>query len=210
MNNLRRGEAVLSQKKDKYTVKEESVEEITEKKSRFIAYCQHVQTKSEAEAYIKKIKAKHKDARHNVYAYVTENPYTARYSDDGEPSGTAGPQILSLIKSMNLYNIVIVVTRYFGGILLGTGGLARAYKQSAKKSITGNSVVILKKYSEYKLNCDYRSYEKLKVLLQGLGGLIENISFSDRITADVKLPDDKTLQNSCEYEYIRSFLIHSE
>lgn len=200
----------MNQEKVKYTVIGESVDEITEKRSQFIAYCRHVKTRGEAETYVKKIKEKHRDARHNVYAYVTESPYSAGYSDDGEPSGTAGPPILSLIKSMNLYNIVIVVTRYFGGILLGTGGLARAYRQSAKKSIACNSIVILKKYSDYKLDCDYKSYERVRSALQNLGGLIENTLFSDRITADVKLPNDKGLQYSEDYEYVITFLSTAE
>lgn len=179
--------------KIKYIITRESQGEITEKRSRFISYCSPAETKDEAEEYIKKIKTKHKDARHNVYAYVINSPYTAKYSDDGEPSGTSGPPILSLIQSMNIYNIVIVVTRYFGGILLGTGGLTRAYREVAKKSIESNIIIPLQTYIKYKLVCNYKNYEKIRLSLESLGAVFENIFFSESITADVKIPSNKSV-----------------
>ena len=116
--------------------------EFFEKKSKFIGYAKHVETEEDANVFIGEIKAKHWDAKHNVYAYVLgENGNTQRSTDDGEPSGTAGRPILEIIKGENLTNTVIVVTRYFGGILLGTGGLVRAYSKAAKLALENSKKV---------------------------------------------------------------------
>lgn len=116
-----------------YTIEDYGTDEFTEKKSKFIGYIKHVETEEEANAFIAEIKSKHWDARHNVYAYIIgENGSTQRSTDDGEPAGTAGRPVLEVIKGEDLTNVVVVVTRYFGGILLGTGGLVRAYSKAAK------------------------------------------------------------------------------
>src|SRR5659263_673576 len=122
--------------KEYYTVAHEAFVEIEERKSKFIGYVKPVETAEEATAYINEIKSNHKDATHNCYAYyVCKDMFAQRFSDDGEPSGTAGIPILEVIKRNNIQNVVVVVTRYFGGILLGAPGLIRAYSKSASEAI---------------------------------------------------------------------------
>lgn len=128
--------------KEYATIIEPGMGEIVEKKSKFIGYACHVETEEEAIAFVTEIKKKHYDARHNCYAYSTgeEHPLL-RFSDDGEPGGTAGKPILEVITGKKLCNVCIVVTRYFGGILLGTGGLVRAYTEAAKACIASTEIV---------------------------------------------------------------------
>ena len=126
-----------------YSVIKECSGELIEKKSRFIVYVSPVRTESEATDFLNKIREKHWDARHNVYAYVLKNGIS-KSSDDGEPHGTAGVPILNVIKNNNLFDTIIVVTRYFGGILLGTGGLLRAYSQAATLAISNSQIVTFK------------------------------------------------------------------
>ena len=119
-----------------YTIEDFGTDEFVEKKSKFIGYIKHVETEDEANEFIGSIKSKHWDAKHNVYAYIIgENSAIQRSTDDGEPAGTAGRPVLEVIKGENLTNVAIVVTRYFGGILLGTGGLVRAYGKAAKLAV---------------------------------------------------------------------------
>ena len=119
------------------TIKQNTAAEIVEKKSKFIANLFYVQNEEEAEEIIKSIKKKYYDARHNCYAYnvLTKKGIVARSSDDGEPSGTAGMPMLNILQKNELINVLVVVTRYFGGILLGTGGLVRAYSEALVKAI---------------------------------------------------------------------------
>ena len=111
------------------TVKNSGEDEFVEKRSRFIGYCKPVKTQDEAVSFINEIRSKHWDATHNVYAYVLSDGQIMRYSDDGEPQGTAGVPVLDVIKKMGIVDVVVVVTRYFGGIMLGAGGLVRAYSK---------------------------------------------------------------------------------
>ncbi len=124
------------------TIIEPGTGEIIEKKSRFIGCIRHVETEEEADAFVTEIKKKHYDARHNCYAYsIGEEQPLLRFSDDGEPGGTAGKPILEVITGRKLCNVCIVVTRYFGGTLLGTGGLVRAYTEAAKACIDATEIV---------------------------------------------------------------------
>ena len=123
------------------TVKCEATAEIVEKRSRFIAAVKPVKTEEEALGFLEAIKKKHWNARHNVFAYVLEENNIQRYSDDGEPAGTAGVPVLDLIKKEGLSDIIVVVTRYFGGVLLGTGGLVRAYSAAAKAGVLSSGTV---------------------------------------------------------------------
>ena len=116
--------------------------EFTEKRSRFIGYCKPVTSEEEATRFISQIRSKHWDARHNVYAYSLREGNIKRYSDDGEPSGTAGMPVLDVIVKNEVFDVCVVVTRYFGGILLGTGGLVRAYSQAAKLALDAGKVTI--------------------------------------------------------------------
>ncbi len=147
-----------------YTVEKEASAEIVEKKSRFIANIFNVENKQEAEEKLKEIKKKYYDAKHNCFAFkvLDKNGIIEKSSDDGEPSGTAGAQILNVIKKNNLNNTLIVVTRYFGGILLGTGGLTRAYSEAAAKALKNANLVKQEPGVEAIVELQYADNEKFK------------------------------------------------
>ena len=130
--------------KEYRTVSQEAKEEFTEKRSRFIGWIKPVKTEEEAIEYINAIKSQHWDAKHNVYAYSLREGQISRYSDDGEPQGTAGVPVLEVLTHSGVTDAVIVVTRYFGGILLGTGGLVRAYSHAASIALKSAGVVIMR------------------------------------------------------------------
>ena len=134
------------------TIKENAKTEIVEKKSKFICNLIKVETQQQAEEIIKQTKKKYYDARHNCIAYrvIEDEKIIEKASDDGEPSGTAGPPMLNLLQKQELTNVIVIVTRYFGGILLGTGGLVRAYTQCAKTAIDNASIIQQEKRSRSK------------------------------------------------------------
>lgn len=147
------------------TIKEENVQaEIVEKKSKFIANVFYVETSRDAEEIIKNINKKYYDARHNCYAYSVKNPNESikRFSDDGEPSGTAGAPMLNIIEKNNISNILIIVTRYFGGILLGTGGLVRAYSEATIKALEKVTYAKEECGMEVSITISYSDFENLK------------------------------------------------
>lgn len=152
--------------KDYNTIEQEITSEITEKKSRFIATLVHINSIKEAEEVLERVRKKYYDAKHNCYAYrvIEEGSILERSSDDGEPSGTAGTPILNILQQLNLCNNIIIVTRYFGGILLGTGGLVRAYSQSAKDAIEKSNIIKKQEGYEARLEVEYKDFEKLKYL----------------------------------------------
>ena len=167
------------------TIKERSTAEIVEKKSKFIANIFHIENKEEAEQIISNIKKEYYDARHNCFAYSFYDEksmqiYT-RSSDDGEPSGTAGVPILSVVNGNNLVNVLIVVTRYFGGILLGTGGLVRAYKEAAEKVIINSKMYKIVEGYEVKIQVNYDNLESLKYYLKKMNIKILKVEYSDKI-----------------------------
>ena len=166
------------------TINGESTAEYCEKHSRFIAVCFHCETESQASEFIAAQKSKYWDARHNVYAYVLQDG-TARFSDDGEPHGTAGMPILEVIKGSGITNVLIVVTRYFGGILLGTGGLVRAYSTSARDSLQSAQKVLMCQCCEYAIDCDYSNFDRLTRLISDCGGMVQNTDFTDKVTVNV-------------------------
>lgn len=157
--------------------------EYTEKHSRFIATVFHCESEAEASKIIEGQKSKYWDARHNVYAYILQNG-TARFSDDGEPHGTAGMPVLDVIKNSSVTDVLIVVTRYFGGILLGTGGLVRAYGTSARDALSGASKVLMCQCSKFTAECDYASFDRLSRLIGDCGGLIQSTDFTDKVSID--------------------------
>ena len=124
------------------TVAEESETLLVEKKSKFISHVKPVDNEADALVYLNGIRSKYPDARHNVYAYVIDENNIFRYSDDGEPSGTAGMPVLDTIRKSGIVDVIVVITRYFGGTLLGTGGLVRAYSASAKKGLEESGIII--------------------------------------------------------------------
>ncbi len=168
---------------DYKTVKIESSDEFTEKRSRFIGYVKPVKTEAEAAEFINSIRSKHWDARHNVYAYSLREGNIKRYSDDGEPSGTAGMPVLDVITKNEVYDVCVVVTRYFGGVLLGTGGLVRAYSQGSKIALEAGQVVLMQNCLVCLLTCSYNQYGKISSLIPDNGGVIDDSVFE----TDVKL-----------------------
>ena len=145
------------------TIKENVEAEIVEKKSKFIANLIYVKSQEEAEEHLKSIRKKHYDAKHHCYAYsiMTKDGIINRSSDDGEPSGTAGAPMLNIINKNELINVLVVVTRYFGGILLGTGGLVKAYSDSTLKAIENADFVIEERGYEVRLEINYNDFDKL-------------------------------------------------
>ncbi len=172
------------------TIEKSSVCELIEKKSRFIGYAEPVTTEADALSFISRIKAKHWDARHNVFAYFIRENSVCRYSDDGEPHGTAGVPILDVIKKNELKNVVIVVTRYFGGVLLGTGGLVRAYTQAACLALEQACVVKMFLCCDCSLTCDYKQYGKLVKIIEDCCGVIDRTDFSLGVTVFFHLIKD--------------------
>ena len=152
--------------------------EIEEKKSRFIAHVYNVSSDEEAEQYINAVKKKYWDARHNCYAYrVGDKGQIQRFSDDGEPQGTAGKPILDIIAATGLVNCLIIVTRYFGGVLLGTGGLIRAYQASAKAGLDSSDVSAVCTGIKANITADYNSYGKLQYICNEQGVDVLNTGF---------------------------------
>ena len=144
------------------TVRDMGTAEIVEKRSRFIAYVRPVSTEDAALDYLGYIRQKHRDARHNVYAYIIRDNNIMRYSDDGEPGGTAGLPILEVMRGRCLTDLIVVVTRYFGGILLGTGGLVHAYSKAAKEGIDAAGAIEMVLCRRLFISCDYGSLGKVQ------------------------------------------------
>lgn len=161
----------------------------TERKSLFIGNACPVKTEEEAIEFINKIRKKYADATHNTYAYMLSNG-SARYSDDGEPQGTAGVPILNVIKKGGFTDAVIVVTRYFGGILLGAGGLVRAYGASARDAVEAAEIVTYLHYTECSLTCSYSDYQKIIPLFDFFGVKTDNTDFSADVTLNLAIKTD--------------------
>ena len=173
------------------TVKDFGCDELVEKRSRFIGYCKPVSTQDEAIAFINEIKSKHWDARHNVYAYVIRDEGVSRYSDDNEPQGTAGIPVLDAIRKRGITDCVVVVTRYFGGVLLGAGGLVRAYSAAAKIAIDAAQEREMTMCSVCSLSCSYTMYGKIPSLVAKYGGSIDESDFADDVSLVFHLPEDE-------------------
>ena len=151
-------------------------------KSTFLGYAKRVTSEAEAVEFVNKIKKKHSDARHNVYAYVIKDTNTTRYSDDGEPAGTAGMPVLDVIRKTGFADAVIVVTRYFGGILLGKGGLVRAYTAAAKGAAEDAQIITYTEYTEFEIVCSYADHEKIRYECQFFDIIEDGIEYSDSVT----------------------------
>lgn len=163
------------------TVEFENSDEFIEKKSRFIGYVKPVKTQNEAVDFINSIKSKHWDATHNVYAYVLKENNIQRYSDDGEPSGTAGVPVLDVILKNELVDVCVVVTRYFGGTLLGAGGLVRAYSHGSKIAVESGNIITMAPCKILSVSVDYNFYERLNNLLNDFSANVEKTDFSDKV-----------------------------
>ncbi len=153
-----------------------------EKRSEFIGNAAPVESDEEAVAFVAQIRKKYPDARHNVYAYTVAENNITRYSDDGEPKGTAGIPVLEVIKKNEVVNCAVVVTRYFGGILLGAGGLARAYTKSAADAIAAAEIVTYKDVVKFSVSCSFSDSEKVRYELSKLDVITEGIDYSESVT----------------------------
>lgn len=183
---------VLFMEKAYRTIKEEAFDEFIEKKSRFIGYAKPVTTQEEAVAFISQIKQKNWDATHNVSAYVLREQHIQRSSDDGEPSGTAGVPVLDVLLKENLVDVCVVVTRYFGGILLGAGGLIRAYSHGSKIAVDAAKIITMAPCSVISLTVDYSFYDRLNILLNEFSANIENSEFGENVMITFSL-DEKAV-----------------
>ncbi len=175
---------------DYFTVAKRAEKEIVIKKSKFIAYVSPTLTEGEAEDFIEEIKKKHRDATHNVPAYIIgDRMLVQRANDDGEPSGTAGKPILEVLKNKNLTNVTIVVTRYFGGIKLGTGGLIRSYSRSAVEGIEAAKEVIKRLHIMIIINVDYSLFGSVQKLIEDIGYKVEDVEYTDKVSIKVFVPE---------------------
>ncbi len=161
--------------------------EFTEKRSRFLGHVRCVETEDEAKAFVAEMKKKYYDARHNCWCYIIRNG-AERYSDDGEPQGTAGIPMLEVLRRQNMTNCVCVVTRYFGGVLLGAGGLLRAYTKSAGDALAAAGTSVVRPWSCMDVPCSYSGAERLKTECTVMGGIIEDVEYSSSVTLKVLIP----------------------
>ena len=168
-----------------YTVSEAAEASFIEKRSEFIGYIAPVKTDEEAVNFINTIKAKHRKAKHNVYAYILRKDNISRYSDDGEPQGTAGVPVLDVLQKRGLTDVCVVVTRYFGGILLGGGGLVRAYSQAASLACDAAHTMDMCLCHRLKICTDYGMYGKLTYILPNFETITVNSDFADSVTLEL-------------------------
>lgn len=189
--------------KEYKTVEFENKDEFIEKKSRFIGYVKPVKTQAEATEFINSIKSKHWDATHNVSAYVLRENNIQRSSDDGEPSGTAGVPTLDVLLKEGVVDACVVVTRYFGGTLLGAGGLIRAYSHASKIALDSGNIITMAPCKVLSVSVDYSFYDRLNILLNEFNANIENSEFTDCVTVafsiranSVELLQEKLTQQS--------------
>ena len=164
--------------------------ELTEKRSQFLGHVRCVETEEQARAFIAEMKKKYYDARHNCWCYIIRGG-AERYSDDGEPQGTAGIPMLEVFRREGVTNVVCVVTRYFGGVLLGAGGLLRAYTKSAKDALTAAGVSAVRRWVELDIPCSYAQSEKLKLEVAAVGGVVAGMDYAAGVTIKALAPEER-------------------
>jgi len=168
----------------------EAESEFTEKRSRFIGRVQRVETEEEARAYIEQVKKRHYDARHNCWCYVLHTG-AVRYGDDGEPQGTAGQPMLNVFQREGVENVVCVVTRYFGGVLLGAGGLTRAYSKAAKDALDAAGKARMTRWVRMRVRVPYPLFERLGRLVDAHGGIDEGSEYGADVAVTLRLPKER-------------------
>ena len=162
--------------------------ELVEKRSRFLGRVWPVESEEEARAYIEETKKRHYDARHNCWCWrLKDGP--ERYSDDGEPQGTAGQPMLNVFQREEVTNVCCVVTRYFGGVLLGAGGLVRAYTQAAKLALDDAGISVVRRWVEVSVPCPYPLFERMKLEVEGAGGVLGDVEYAADVTVKALLPE---------------------
>ena len=166
----------------------EAEAEYVEKRSRFIGHIWRVGSEEEARACIDVARKRHHDARHNCWCYRIREGKLLRYSDDGEPQGTAGQPMLNVFEREDIWDVCCVVTRYFGGILLGAGGLTRAYGGTAKMTLNAAGISRMRLWATVAVPCTYSLYERMELLVEGCGGIIEDTEYGADILLTVTLP----------------------
>ena len=162
--------------------------EFTEKRSRFLGHLRCVESEDEAKAFVAEMKKKYYDARHNCWCYIIRDG-AERYSDDGEPQGTAGIPMLEVLRREEVCNVVCVVTRYFGGVLLGAGGLLRAYTRSAKDALTAAGISVVQRWVECEVPCSYAIAEKLKAQIAIFGGVQSDVEYGAAVVIKALIPE---------------------
>ena len=173
------------------TIQKEAIAEFEEKRSLFIGHAKPVKTEEEAAEFIKLKKKEFADATHNVFGYIIKNGVCARYSDDGEPQGTAGMPVLDTIRKSGVDDACVVVTRYFGGILLGAGGLVRAYANGAKIALEAAGIITYEQYSEIKIKCSYSDYQKIQPILFKAQAVTDDTIFDESVIVMIALKEEK-------------------
>ena len=169
---------------------EDAESEFVEKRSRFISHLWRVESETEARTRIEEMKKKYYDARHNCWCYLLKEGNVVRYSDDGEPQGTAGQPMLNVFQRQEVTNVCCVVTRYFGGILLGAGGLTRAYTQGAKDALTVSGIARMSLWTLWDVPCTYPLYERMKLEIAACGGVVRDAEYGADIILRAAFPAD--------------------
>mgnify|MGYP000329069701 CR=1 FL=1 len=196
------------------TIREEVSAQIIEKKSKFIADIFYIQSVEEAERKIEEVKKKYHDARHHCYAYIImqEEEKIEKFSDDGEPSGTAGAPMLNILSKKDLKNVLVIVTRYFGGILLGTGGLVKAYSEATKQALENVEIVREERGYEIQIDIGYEDYKNFNYYCNKNGINCINITYDDKIRVIVEVnknEKEQILDNSSKlgFKILNSIII---
>ena len=166
--------------------------ELVEKRSRFIGQVWRVSSEEEARARIEETRKKHYDARHNCWCYRLREGGAERYSDDGEPQGTAGQPMLNVFQREEVTDVVCVVTRYFGGVLLGAGGLVRAYTQSAKDALDAAGVSVVRRWVAMEVPCTYAQFESTRREVLSFGGVVERADYGADVLISALLPEERS------------------
>ena len=167
---------------------EDAESEFVEKRSRFIGYVWRVESEAEARAKIETTRKKHYDARHNCWCYIVREGGVVRYSDDGEPQGTAGQPMLNVFQREDITNVCCVVTRYFCGILLGAGGLARAYTKGAKDALDAAGIARMSLWTLWDVPCTYPLFERMKLEIAACGGVVRDAKYGADIVLRAAFP----------------------
>ena len=168
--------------------------ELVEKRSRFIGQVWRVDSEAEARARIEEVRRQHYDARHHCWCYRIREEGVERYSDDGEPQGTAGQPMLNVFQREGVTDVACVVTRYFGGILLGAGGLVRAYTQSAKDALDAAGISVVRRWVAMEVPCTYAQFDEVRREVFHFGGVEENIDFGAGVLMSVLIPEERSAQ----------------